>query len=1625
MALSTAQAVDAEEATPPENPTVPVRDVGSTWGGTVGQAALGGGGPRAEAPAIQPIHPPALTRRDPDIEHGAVKRSTTLRRSTSVTFAPNTHPSTAKMDKLFGLTGQKSSSFRKKRPMGVPSAPVFRNRAWEAQKGEGEMSSQQLLNSRQTRDSFWGESEELGRYRKTLSYRFAQMLFAVLIISALAFSALFLVSKKPLSDAHCIPPINSSRVFKAEYSTGAGKLPTHLSAVHDEAVQAGEWLVVEMRSKWDGVRNVLIFCVFIGFGGAMYVLMTEGDIFDVHITPPDGTSLVFRLLPGVDDRLLFSRLVIGYSIVFCCFIPNAVNRWQEGQLEDWGRDNTNHIGIVRDFAFSSFGIANVLAASGSWYLQHSHSSLARKIYKILNQHRRQIECIFKDQLQKERKQNRNKYGVSVADKKIKFNPKIFEYMVRKVLRRNPSDDITEIISDEEVTRRLQKYQKPSGYNDISFKNFVRLIEPIVVTHLKEFEELAKLIDQSTNKDDWTSVSLWNGTQPLYKQDTDRNHGGGCCKALREWSRADYATMEMTALAVLARDCPYGSFVKKARTKSLNFFNDTDKNGAYYAKDDLTHHESCAVKYRDSDKKRVPCTCALTKRGGLRTSYTIFGFPDNEYLGYTPLHFAARFNPFAEVIEALIGVTQDDLDSYETTGQLDIKPWATEQLKQYTPAARSSGTKLISHGKRDAQRGSDLPLHLAARYNKSKRVKRLLATAYPQSMQEGIAAKNLRGHTPFQVAIRSNARDLERWFVAGGPLRGVHVDLKTLTEDHLNKWPHVYDTFLKRYKCDRPVHKSQRSYVMYATDVETDDSVCLKLMQHRDEFLKEVQNRFQKRKENDDQMVADASLTNAVIEVRRIHIPANDRMDELGQIRKNHPCLSKKSSLLDPAKTDFPYVLVMERAEHSLLEACLKDRVAGYQISRDKSFNVISTIQSILYCVKKLHECTIVHGDLKPRNILRRLGNVSQEVQERQKRQEEKVSTIFDKFDQDKNGMLEGSELRELLQELRIPLDNDVRIDDGVTRTEFLKWYNRNSSDWDKAHDRWILCDMDSAVEVGEEIKSKSTAYAPPEVAIALEQGQALNADTTLDVWSLGVIIYEMCAGTTLFAQDISNDALANSIDKTRLCLWHTISDEELSPVFGEQAEGNNATAQIRDDAKNLIRWCLKGKPTERPTIDDMLDHRFLEPTSKPPERKDIEYHAFLSYNQADASGTAKALFHQLKNLGLHAWLDMQQQTITLEGMRAGVKNSDVFILILSENVLARWFCQQEILCAIQYDKPIHIVLEMPTQESDPHLSKRFRPFDLDYWNSDGFTKRQIKVWGQDTELQTRKEIYQAVAVKHDPEDSSSEGKWQADFVKTEKYTTTVREVNIDEALTTKLVEEVNRALDNAVIFRRREYEEHAMMRELCCRCKKIYPKPRKAVWQSTPLKIFVICAQSGQLMKDKVLEGLQNDPNETLAGEADGGSGMFCHAKNPDEADCVLLFLSEGVLEIVKGNPCKSLEALEAVLRKDDQYHKATQLFCDRIVTIMDEATWQFDCDEQKSAPEQVQACVRDHEAITYREKDNGRLRPDHLDFTGPVKSVAAADFTAADFTAADFTAAANFTGPVKSRWSGLRLKGR
>ena len=65
-------------------------------------------------------------------------------------------------------------------------------------------------------------------------------------------------------------------------------------------------------------------------------------------------------------------------------------------------------------------------------------------------------------------------------------------------------------------------------------------------------------------------------------------------------------------------------------------------------------------------------------------------------------------------------------------------------------------------------------------------------------------------------------------------------------------------------------------------------------------------------------------------------------------------------------------------------------------------------------------------------------------------------------------------------------------------------------------------------------------------------------------------------------QDFANDELVELDDRTRLCVWRTMSDEELAPVLSN-AEAH-ATRRQRADARHLLRWCLKGDAAARPTV---------------------------------------------------------------------------------------------------------------------------------------------------------------------------------------------------------------------------------------------------------------------------------------------------------------------------------------------------------------------------------------------------------------------------------------------------------
>eukprot|EP01045_Picozoa_sp_COSAG04_P005723 COSAG04_NODE_269_length_18509_cov_13.576480_2_plen_958_part_00 len=484
--------------------------------------------------------------------------------------------------------------------------------------------------------------------------------------------------------------------------------------------------------------------------------------------------------------------------------------------------------------------------------------------------------------------------------------------------------------------------------------------------------------------------------------------------------------------------------------------------------------------------------------------------------------------------------------------------------------------------------------------------------------------------------------------------------------------------------------------------------------------------------------------------------------------------------------------------------------------------------------------------------------------------------------------------------------------------------------------KWVLCDMDAAAHFDEPIGDKtSTAYCPPELArskFSLETPVLDTAHPSFDIWSFGVVLFEMCSGQTLFGQDISNDELIDDNDKTRLCTWLVISDDDLAPVLSSpelqfDVQTRALKSQVVADVKNLIRWCLQGEHWRRPTIDDVLSHRFLSFGSEmavDPSPQRMRYHGFLSHAQADASGTVGTLFHLYRRVGLHVWLDMRQQTLTLKGMREGVRDSDVFLLVLSERVLTSWFCQQELLCAIEHRKKIQLIVE-----KEP----RFHPFGLDTWKtSKGADERKI-VSSNQTELQV-------VRVTKD-----ANCPWQNG--------------QTNEQLTALLCRTIDEHLPHATTFRRRDFEQEAMMHELCRRNGIVLPtvtdqdESALALTSSSTVHIeaFVVChTDNASSMVADIRGALAQHPlNATLTFDV----GRI------ETADKVLLLLSKGVLTGA------SLSHLQQVLSVDARCHR------DRIVSVYSEdAGWAFGCDEHRNAPEEVKQCLDEHEALSFRPYD-------------------------------------------------------
>jgi hypothetical protein len=171
----------------------------------------------------------------------------------------------------------------------------------------------------------------------------------------------------------------------------------------------------------------------------------------------------------------------------------------------------------------------------------------------------------------------------------------------------------------------------------------------------------------------------------------------------------------------------------------------------------------------------------------------------------------------------------------------------------------------------------------------------------------------------------------------------------------------------------------------------------------------------------------------------------------------------------------------------------------------------------------------------------------------------------------------------------------------------------------------------------------------------------------------------------------------------------------------------------------------------------------LEPVIPRDSRRE-KFHLFISHMQNEASGDVGTLFFLFEQMGMRGWRDMNQDDLTESGMRQGVYDSDVFVLFLTNSVLSRVYCIKEITWALQFGKPILIIIER---------EDRFFPFDLTRWREDRCTKNVL-------------------------------GKWEKGWLQM-KYAECPPPV-------VRLIEE--RALTDVLPFRRREFEVDALAREV-------------------------------------------------------------------------------------------------------------------------------------------------------------------------------------------------------------------
>jgi serine/threonine protein kinase len=357
-------------------------------------------------------------------------------------------------------------------------------------------------------------------------------------------------------------------------------------------------------------------------------------------------------------------------------------------------------------------------------------------------------------------------------------------------------------------------------------------------------------------------------------------------------------------------------------------------------------------------------------------------------------------------------------------------------------------------------------------------------------------------------------------------------------------------------------------------------VCLKFMRNREQYLTEIEVRSKS--------ALDPEFVIAVL----VKYDGDAEDEAASTFRKG--AVSKGFE-------NYPYCVVMEKADQSLKRIIDHNHIVG------EDWDAIKTIfKQVVNAVDHLHKRKIIHGDLKPMNIMQGGGRM-----------------------------------------LLIDMDAAASFKEGDDQFAGTKY---------------------------------SSAYLPPEFLVIGQDGNAavrvppvgyasdlqdppytlIKADPSLDMWSLGALLYLLCTGMNLFRATVE-DNVGSDPDMRLLMEWTIQTKEECLSVVKDKL------------GRNLISLLLAKDPLKRLDCAHVLSHPFL--AGKQPGRLQGEragYDVFLSYRVSSDSAHVKLLHDLLEAKGLNVWWDKKcllPGQPWEEGFCAGLANSSHFVCLLSRGAI--------------------------------------------------------------------------------------------------------------------------------------------------------------------------------------------------------------------------------------------------------------------------------------------------------------------------------------------------------------------